>query len=1025
ILEIGGQDAKYTYLVNGVPCDYAMNEACSAGTGSFLEEAARESLDVDYRDIEGIAMTAQAPPNFNDQCAAFIASDIKSAAHERVSRADIVAGLVYSICMNYTNRVMGSRRIGNRVLMQGGVCYNRAVPLAMAALLQRPIVVPPDPGLMGAFGVALEIVHRMSLGLLARCRYDLRRLQDREVTHGRTFRCAGGSEKCDRGCTVNTLRIDGKTFPFGGACNRYYELRRRAGAAVGRNLVQARQDLLFASVPSSPPSADDGPTIGINRSFYMHTLYPLFSSFFSGLGLQVISSNGIDPAGASSVSSSFCFPTEIAHGAFANLLSLGPDYLFLPQIQEQFVENSGTTEPESHCSCVIGQAEPYYLRSVFRDIRSRIVSPVLNFSTGWSALVPQMASVATQVGATMAEGLAAAELAVEHQLEFGRARKEIGDRLLGELDRPDAPIAVVLFGRAYNAFPGEANLGIPQKFASRGVSVVPFDCLPTKAEESIDGMSWASGHEIIKAARFVKGHPRLFGCYITNFSCGPDSFLVGYFRDIMKTKPSLTLELDSHSADAGINTRVEAFLDIIERSVRIGVRDSHREPFVPARVEPGKRGFQFVCSDGKRVPLSVAEILIPSMGDITSRLGASALRGMGFSARHAPIPDFPVLMTGRKNTSCKECLPMILTTGTLLTELKDRPGSSPLVYFMPAQGGNCRFSQYTVFLQKLIAEKRLANVALWSLNSNNGYGGLSVPALLSILRSIIVSDCLDDIKNAVLALARDREKGMTVFEEALSRISRCMERGSRGLMRTLRGVARMLSSIELTGPLHQARTVLVAGEIYIRKDNFSSDVLVERLARRGIVCRRAPITEWLAYVDYYAQHLIRSGMSLSERVYLVGKKLIQARMERRIKKALAASGLCENEPVDIPALIRVGRRFVREELTGEIILVIGAFFREMIDHIHGLVSIGPFACLPSRVIESILSVESNVRNNERLKSLETYDAIRRFSSLPFLAVECDGNPFPPIIETRIEAFALQVERVHAQARESQDGRHRS
>jgi len=124
-----------------------MNEACSAGTGSFLEEAAKETLKIEMEEIADIAILGNNPPNFNDQCAAFIGSDIKNAFNEGIGREDIVAGLVYSICMNYDNRVKGNRPVGEKVFMQGGVCLNKAVPLAMAALTGKHIIVPPDPGL--------------------------------------------------------------------------------------------------------------------------------------------------------------------------------------------------------------------------------------------------------------------------------------------------------------------------------------------------------------------------------------------------------------------------------------------------------------------------------------------------------------------------------------------------------------------------------------------------------------------------------------------------------------------------------------------------------------------------------------------------------------------------------------------------------------------------------------------------------------------------------------------------------------
>ncbi len=176
IFEIGGQDAKYTYITAGVPSDYTMNEACSAGTGSFLEEAAKESLNIDYKDIGEIALRADRAPNFNDQCSAFISSDIKNALHEGLTKDEIVSGLVYSICLNYTNRVKGNRPVGKKVFMQGGVCYNKAVPIAMAALTGKEIIVPPEPGLMGALGVALEIKNRIELGLLEKGSFDLERI---------------------------------------------------------------------------------------------------------------------------------------------------------------------------------------------------------------------------------------------------------------------------------------------------------------------------------------------------------------------------------------------------------------------------------------------------------------------------------------------------------------------------------------------------------------------------------------------------------------------------------------------------------------------------------------------------------------------------------------------------------------------------------------------------------------------------------------------------------------------------------
>ena len=146
IFEIGGQDSKYIYLRNGVPIDYAMNNACSAGTGSFLEESAQGDLGITVSDIADLALAAPSPVQFKATCAAFINSDIRLAQQQGHSRDNIVAGLVYAIADNYLNRVKGPRYVGKKVFLQGGVALNRAVGYAFAHSVGRQVVIPPSPG---------------------------------------------------------------------------------------------------------------------------------------------------------------------------------------------------------------------------------------------------------------------------------------------------------------------------------------------------------------------------------------------------------------------------------------------------------------------------------------------------------------------------------------------------------------------------------------------------------------------------------------------------------------------------------------------------------------------------------------------------------------------------------------------------------------------------------------------------------------------------------------------------------------
>ncbi|MDR1815466.1 MAG: acyl-CoA dehydratase activase, partial [Clostridiales Family XIII bacterium] len=209
IFEIGGQDAKYVLLKNSVPIDYAMNEACSAGTGSFLEESAAGDLSIhSAADIGPIALESDAPLKFGEHCSAFINSDIRKAVQQGASRENITAGIVCSIVANYLNRVVGNRTIGGKVFLQGGVAKNPAVPLAFAMLLGKEILVPPSPELMGCFGVALLAKKKAEDGLLDEAAVDIGALLSREIVYERVFTC----QACENRCPIQVLNVGGHQY---------------------------------------------------------------------------------------------------------------------------------------------------------------------------------------------------------------------------------------------------------------------------------------------------------------------------------------------------------------------------------------------------------------------------------------------------------------------------------------------------------------------------------------------------------------------------------------------------------------------------------------------------------------------------------------------------------------------------------------------------------------------------------------------------------------------------------------------
>ena len=1017
IFEIGGQDAKYTYLTNGVASDYAMNEACSAGTGSFLEEAAKESLDVDYRDISEIALKAKRPPNFNDQCAAFISSDIKNAIHERISKADIVGGLVYSICMNYINRVVGNRPVGKVVFMQGGVCYNRAVPIAMSRLINKEIIVPPEPGLMGAFGVALEIKKRIQLGLITSCSFDLDNLINREFRYSKDFICAGGRERCDLKCKVAILEIGGRKYPFGGTCNKYYNQRFKLKTnPVKWDYVRKRQELIFST--SHPEVRNPhAKTVGISRSFLTNTLFPLYVNFFSHLGFKVVLSSEVDKSGIDKIRASFCYPVEISHCLFQNLLSKKPDYIFLPHVTQM----DNLNEKNYKKLCVFVQGEIYYLRSAFGGEKlPPLISPVIDFAEPKQKVREVFIRIARQLGKSAREGRESFDFAEKRQSEIFEEFKKLGRQALAELEADKDKFGMVLFGRPYNAFAAEANLGISHKFASKGIVIVPHDILPSEQLPSYDHMYWHSGQQILRTARFVKGHKQLFGVFITNFSCGPDSFILSYFRRIMGTKPSLILELDSHSADIGINTRIDAAIDIIKNYIELSKHNTVKGgdySFIPLAGTRSSDGFTIVDSRRNSYALTSPEVklLIPSMGRFSSEAFAATFRSQGINAQPLPVPTVKTLKYGRSYTSCKECLPFILTTGSMIEYMMENGANGhKMLFFMATGSGPCRLGQYTTALNELIRELKLRDVGVFSLTDENSYGDLGTSLFFRGWISVVISDLMQDIENSIMALAVDTERGFAILDVEWAKVLEKIESGrTKEIFQQLEVMAERLAMIELKQPLEEAKKISLIGEIYVRREEFSRMDLIKTLTENEFVIKTAPVGEYIYYCNYLAKKTnLGERVEFKDRLRIFLKDKYQKLLEKKIKSILSKSSLVHPPMIEVEKTLAHSRHLISEHLLGEGILTTGLALREILDETCGVISIGPFACMPSRLAEAILNKEMTLTGKLKSNSYNPADYPHGITALPYLHIETDGNPFPQIIQSEIEIFMLQAEKMH-------------
>ena len=568
VIEIGGQDSKFIRIDRGVVVDFAMNSACAAGTGSFLEEQA-ERLGISIRDeFATLAHRAPAPSCLGERCTVFMESDLVHHQQQGASVPDLAAGLAYSIVHNYLNRVVDARAVGARILFLGGVAHNSAVASAFEAVLGRPVRVPPHHDVTGAIGAALlareEMEAHPGRGTRfrgfesAQRRYDMRSVVCRA---------------CPNLCDVKQVVVDDEPPTYYGArCDRFESAAAHGASVAGEedpvpDLFAARTRLLLGDHEDPGPRAPGRVRVGLPRALAFHDLFPFWRAFFRHLDMDVVLSDPTNPrivrATAQCAAAETCFPVKLAFGHVMDLLEKDVDFVFLPSVVDR--EDPSPGQPHSH-HCPLVAASPHMVRAHV-DVEARgarlVTFPFHLRERGLRRR--ELRAAATALGVPLRRALSAAARGDEALRAFSREAARLGRDALAAL-RPGRA-AVVIVGRPYNTCDAGVCLDLPRTLRKLGALPIPIDCLPVREVDVSDAhpdMYWRSGQDILGAGRLVAGDERLQAIYLTSFHCGPDSFLLSYFRRLMETKPFLELEVDDHTAEAGMLTRCEAFLDSLK-----------------------------------------------------------------------------------------------------------------------------------------------------------------------------------------------------------------------------------------------------------------------------------------------------------------------------------------------------------------------------------------------------------------------------------------------------------------------------
>jgi len=565
----------------------------------------------------------------------------------------------------------------------------------------------------------------------------------------------------------------------------------------------------------------------------------------------------------------------------------------------------------------------------------------------------------------------AIQAAKERQYQFYQKARKKGKEILSNLGKGKG---FVIISRPYNGCDPGLNLEIVEKMRELGMLAIPMDFLdldPSLISRDYPNMYWGYGQKILAAARRIEETDNLYPIYITNFGCGPDSFISKYFDEEMD-RPFLELQIDEHSAEAGIITRLEAFLDSIQNKTIAGEKP------------PAKPSFP-VLEDEERT------IYIPYMDDHSYALKA-ALEALGKKAEVMPISDLESLREGQKYTTGRECYPCILTTGDMLKVINENGDRTrKIAFFMGTAQGPCRFGQYRAFQQQLVLRRLgYSDIPIISLDSENSYAGYGAKFSRLAWGGIAAIDILRKAQRLIRVDEVNKGETDRVYMIYRHRVCELIRQG-KGLKELMYQAADALSKIRTED--RDKAVVTIVGEIYVRHNPYSNIFIIDELERLGVKTELASMREWFMYTNEMHKDVTWKEKDFMGIIKNRTRNLFQEIIEKRLEKPFKDIVKGFEEP-HIEKIIELGEKYLHRSLRGEAILTVGKTLHSIKRGRDGVVNVMPFTCMPGNITWALSTqIEED------------------YAGFPILNLSYDGSHQANYLN-KIRTFVSQVETYH-------------
>ncbi|WP_455537908.1 acyl-CoA dehydratase activase-related protein [Terrisporobacter sp.] len=955
ILDIGGQDMKCIGIKNGVIDSIILNEACSAGCGSFLETFAK-SLSMDIKDFAKEGIYSKKTVDLGSRCTVFMNSRVKQAQKEGATVADISAGLSYSVVKNALFKVIKIRdfsQLGQNIVVQGGTFYNDLVLRAFEKLTGRDVVRPNISGIMGAFGCALiakeeyaKSAEKEESKLL-----DLQGLNNIELA-SKVTRCKGCSNKCL--LTINTFSdddvfISGNRCETGAILNGDKSVKKRTDNI---NLFKYKYDRLFKYYkPLKAEEAKRG-EIGIPRVLNMYEDYPFWHTFLTSLGFRVVlsprSTKKLYEKGIESIASdTVCYPGKMVHGHIQSLIDKGIKTIFYPSVTHEYKEDK-TADNHFNCPVVISYSE--VIKNNLDDIRKqniKYINPFMSLNDKeklkkrlYNIFKNQFEDISKK------EIFEAVDKATEEEKSFKRDIRKAGEDALRQVEEKGLK-GIVLAGRPYHIDP-EINHGIPELINSLDMAVFTEDSICHLADlqrplRVVD--QWVYHSRLYKAASFVKEYDNLELIQLNSFGCGIDAVTTEQVQEILNEKSKIytVIKIDEGNNLGAAKIRL--------RSLKAAMREREENNISVKNIKENKIPYV------KNTRLNLNHTLLaPQMSPIHFQFLEDAFNNSGWNVVILQETGREVIEEGLKYVNNDACYPAIIVIGQLISALKsgkyDLNNTSVAI---TQTGGGCRATNYIGFLRKALYEAGFKDIPVISISANGVEdNGIKEMITLPLINRAIMSAIYGDLLMKVLYRVRPYEVVKGSANELYEKwVKICKESLKEAKLSTfknnIKNIIKDFDNFEIKD-IKKPRVGLV-GEILVKFHPTANNNIVELLEKEGAEAVMPELvnffTAWSVNTVFKSDNLEGSKKSkILAKLFINVANFYQKTYVKELKNSKRFT-----PPKDIRELAEETKGVVSiGNQTGEGWLLTGEMIELIESGVENVICMQPFGCLPNHIV---------------------------------------------------------------------------